>query len=188
MQDTQGEEDWRVSDFHTIVDIAYEHRMQDSEVWLDENHFLTQDWYKDSNNARIILSKDRPLLVHTWGERDEQGKSMAHDCHRMIALVHLLQTASVGSEVFISIPFLSDFHVIDQLGCFARPAKDGGRDLTIKVVLGPDDENRRCFERFIGNCEQRYSATQRLQVRQFGDHQGNTDQYAHTKAVISSSL
>ena len=189
MEDPERDDDW-TSSFQTNVDIAYERRMQESEEWLEEGHFLTQGWYKrTADNVNVELATARPLLVHTH-IRGTNGESVAHDSHPMIALVHLLQTAPPESEVYISIPFLTDYHVIDQLARYAKPTVELGRKLTIRIILGPCSDNVETIQAFVGTSLERYWSVQRLQIRQYGV-MGTAQvraQYMHSKAVIGSEL
>ena len=189
MEDPEQDDDW-TSSFQTNVDIAYERRMQESEEWLEEGHFLTQGWYKRTeDNTDVVLTTARPLLVHTH-IRGTDGESVAHDSHPMIALVHMLKTAPTESEVYISIPFLTDYHVIDQLALYAKPEVELGRRLNIRVILGPSSDNVETIQSFVGTSLQRYWSVQRLQIRQYGilGTSQVRSQYMHSKAVIGAEL
>ena len=81
--------------------------------------------------------------------RGSDGESIAHDCHPIIGLVHILKSAPIQSEVFISIPFLTVWHVIDQLAHYAKPPLEQGRGLVVKGILGPEPSNVEAFQSYI---------------------------------------
>lgn len=88
-------------------------------------------------------------MVHTY-RRNTIHESYAHDAHPLVAFRHLLTEAPLESDVFISMPFFTDFAVMDNLARYARCEADGGRDLNIKIIFGPDDSNKAEIQRFVG--------------------------------------
>lgn len=97
--------------------------------------------------------------VSRWPSGPRKGKSIVHPNHPMVALVHLLASADAGSDVFMSVPFLSDFNVIDQLCHYAEPNTSG---LNIYILLGPNFWNKSNLQDFVGIYENRRQKVARI--------------------------
>ena len=187
-EDVDRTDDWTV-DAKRLLDIGYEHEMQDAEEWLEEGHFISQTWFEQGNPPTAVqLSSKRPLMVHTY-RRNTIHESYAHDAHPLVAFHHLLAEAPLESDVFISMPFFTDFLVIDNLARYAKCEKDGGRDLKIKIIFGPDDSNKAELQRFIGQSRPRYEAVKRLDMREYGviHTQERRGKMMHSKTMITAT-
>ena len=113
------------------------------------------------------LNERRPLLLYTQAHDATPGTecSKAHDLHPFVALVHLLKHADVGSTVFISMPYFTDMHVMDELCHFARDVESGGRGLVINVILSQTGDNKAKLNEFIGGDATVHEAVERLGLR-----------------------
>jgi PLD-like domain len=178
-----------VSQFDVDVDVAFERAEQEATMWIGDGHFIDQSWVNQGTDNAIEATVERPAILHTClrhpASVPEAGKSFAHDCHPFVAFVHLLRNARQGSEVYMSIPYLSDFTVIDQLCHYADPAYGG---LQIYIVLGPKTWNVECLERFVGRSQSRETALARLHIKRFGRDDGSAAaSFCHSKAMVSSA-
>ena len=82
--DVDRTDDWTV-DAKRLLDMGYEHEMQDAEEWLEEGHFISQTWFEQGNPPTAVqLSSKRPLMVHTY-RRNTIHESYAHDAHPLVA-------------------------------------------------------------------------------------------------------
>mmetsp|Transcript_11392 Transcript_11392/g.23346 ORF Transcript_11392/g.23346 Transcript_11392/m.23346 type:complete len:260 (-) Transcript_11392:267-1046(-) len=170
---------------YSEYDHEYEKQGHLETKWVGDGDFVDQTWLlgDGSSGAEITLAKERPTMLYTcvrWPSGPYQGKSMAHSNHPMVALVHLLSNADRGSDVFMSVPFLSDFNVIDQLCRYANPDESG---LNIYILLGPSFWNKSNLCDFVGFLENRRQAVARLHIKDCGHDR----KYFHTKAVVSTA-
>lgn len=136
-----------------------------------------------SSGEDVVVAVERPAMLYTcvrWSSGPRKGKSIAHRNHPMVALVHLLASADVGPDVFMSAPFLSDFAVIDQLCHYADPKTSG---LNIHILLGPIFWNKSNLQDFVGYYENRRQAVARLHIKDCG----RDSKYFHTKAVVTTA-
>lgn len=176
-----------VSQFDLDVDIEYERQEQEKTVWIGDRHFVDQSWVSCGEDTPLEVDDARPLTLHTYLRHPpgspEAGKSYAHDCHPFVAFLHLLHAAPESSDIFISIPYLTDFTVVDQLCHYADPSNGG---LQIYIVLGPKDWNIECLENFVGRSESRQTAVARLHIKRFGRDDGSVrSSFMHSKAMVS---
>ena len=177
-----------VSQFDLDVYIEFERQEQEKTVWISDGHFVDQSWVSQGEDTLIEVSDDRrPLVLHTYLRHPpgspEAGKSYAHDCHSFVAFLHLLHTAPELSEIYISIPYLTDFTVVDQLCHYADPSNGG---LQIYIVLGPKHWNIECLENFVGRSESREAAVARLHIKICGlDDDSVRSSFSHSKAMVS---
>jgi hypothetical protein len=106
-------------------DAAFEREIQDSTVWVGDGYFIDQSWVSLGETKPVEPEEERLLVLHTcWRHplgHEKAGRSFAHDHHPFVAFVHLLDIALPVSDVFMSIQFLGDFNVIDQLCHYASP-------------------------------------------------------------------
>lgn len=185
--DADRADDWATAP-ETLLDMRYERQMQDAIEWLDESHyFISQGWFNNNGDSAVELSPKRPLLVHTF-LRGTNHESHAHDAHPLVAFVHLLKSAPIKSAVFVSIPYFTDFSVIDHLAHYAKSQTDGGRDLEIRIIFGPDPMNRTELQRFIGQSRPRFSAVARLAIREYGTCHTpeQPGKFMHSKTIITT--
>ena len=119
--------------------------------------------------------------------RDELGESYAHDAHPFVACLHLLKEADESSLVTISVPYLTDTFFLDELCHFAKPIREGGRNLEIRIILGPSQMNTKVIrEYFIGSSLLRYQAVNRLHIRTHGTD-GPRGSFMHSKTMLSTA-
>ena len=153
--------------------------------WIGDGHFVDQTWLMGdgSSGMEVPVAGERPAMLYTcarWPSGPRKGSSIAHPNHPMVALVHLLANARGGSDVFMSVPFLSDFNVIDQLCYYADPNTSG---LNIHILLGPIFWNKSNLQDFVGYYENRRQAVARLHIKDCG----RDSKYFHTKAVVTTA-
>lgn len=186
MQDVDDEV---IGCFSNELDIGYEEEMSSRIEWLDDGHFITQDFLVDLNDgSRLQLPGDRPLRVHTF-IRDQHDTSYQHPAHPFTALVHMLDAADENSDVFCSAPYLTDKHALDQLAHYAKPVVESGRNLSIHVILGPEPYNQKVLNDFVGDSIRKYWAVKRLKIRVFG-HLETAElkpKIVHSKALVSTA-
>ena len=186
-EDFDREDDWATAP-ERFIDMRYEHEMQDAIEWLDEGHFISQEWFRNGEESAVQLSTKRPLVVHTY-RRGRNHESYAHDAHPLVAFVHLLKEAPIKSEVFVSMPYFTDFSVIDHLAHYAKSEAEGGSDLQIKIIFGPDAMNKTELQRFIGHSRARYEAVERLTIHEYGicHTPQRPGKLMHSKAIITAT-
>jgi hypothetical protein len=177
------------SQFDVDVDVDFERAEQEATVWIGDGHFVDQSWVSLGTDDAIESTGDLPAVLHTCLRHPcgapEAGKSYAHDCHPFVAFVHLLKHAQKGSDIFISIPYLSDFTAVDQL-CYHADPED--RNLQIYIILGPDNWNIECLEKFVGRSKARETALGRLHIKRYGRDDGSKyASFSHSKAMVSSA-
>ena len=85
----------------------YEREGQRETVWAGDGHCVDQSWLLGDGvqGDEIAVTNDRPTLLYTcirYPSGPEAGKSIAHENHPFVALVHLLAAAEPNSEVFLS--------------------------------------------------------------------------------------
>ena len=163
----------------------YERQGQRETVWARDGHFVDQSWLlgDGEQDGEIAVTNDRPTLLYTcirFPSGPEAGRSIAHENHPFVALVHLLAAAEPNSEVFLSAPFLSDFAVIDQLCHYAMPTAS---NLNIFIILGPAPWNIESLQNFVGKYENRRVAVARLRIKLYGSDL----EFYHSKAVVTSA-
>jgi hypothetical protein len=170
-------------------DIEYELKMQSEIVWKGNGHFTERKWLFTDVNGNIVsapveISPERPLIVHTTKRSSTPGGlSYAHEEHPFIAFVHLLKSADVGSTVFITMPYLTDFYVLDELCHYAATEEEGGRNLTIKAIIGYNKDALDTINSFIGVSAKRQAGINRLHLR----YQGSGCPFIHTKGMASTA-
>jgi hypothetical protein len=153
------------------------------------DHFAERKWlFTDVNGnavgAPVEISPERPLIVHTTKRSNTPGGlSYAHEEHPFIAFIHLLKYADVGSTVFITMPYLTDFYVLDELCHYAATEENGGRNLTIKAIVGYNKDVLNTINLFIGVSAKRQAAINRLQLR----YQASGCPFIHTKGMVSTA-
>jgi PLD-like domain len=186
--DIDRADDWTTAP-ERLLDMRYEHQMQDAIEWLDEGRFISQEWFHNGDPHSVVrLSTKRPLVVHTYC-RGENHESFAHDAHPLVAFVHLLEQAPSHTDVFISMPFFTDFSVIDHLVHYAKGGMEGGHDLRIKIIFGPEPLNKSELQRFIGESRSGYEAVKRLAIRVYNicHTPGKPGKIMHSKTMITAT-
>lgn len=166
-------------------DHEYEKQGHLETKWVSDGHFVDQTWLMGdgSTGAEIVVAQERPAMLYTcvrWPSGPNKGKSIAHPNHPMVALVDLLARAEVGSDVYMSVPFLSDFTVIDQLCHYASPDTSG---LNIYILLGPTFWNKTNLQDFVGYYENRRQAVARLHIKDCG----RDSKHFHTRAIVTTA-
>ena len=175
------------SQFDLDIDIEFERQEQEKTVWISDGHFVDQSWVSLGEDAPVGVDDARPLALHNCLRHPpgspEAGKSYAHGSHPFVAFLHLLHAAPESSNIFMSIPYLSDFTVVDQLCHYADPSNGG---LQIYIVLGPKQWNIECLESFVGRSESRETAVARLHIKRYGrDDDSVRSSFSHSKAMVS---
>ncbi|KAL3923040.1 MAG: hypothetical protein SGILL_001875, partial [Bacillariaceae sp.] len=133
-------------------------------------------------------ASDLPTIVHTF-PRDTSYRAIVHNKHPFVALVYLLAHAEQSSQVYVSIPFVTDLHFIDELCHYAKPVADGGKNLSVRIILGPGDWVRDRLNGYIslasteGGRTMRKAAVDRLAVKTFGTQ----NRYCHSKAFVTTA-
>ncbi|KAG7372706.1 PLD-like domain containing protein [Nitzschia inconspicua] len=147
-------------------------------------HFYDRDWMK-AGTRLVDVGAERPLLLFTQKAENAPGTKcyMAHENHPFVAMVHLLQEAEVGSTVYMSMPYMTDKHVMDELCHFAQPEVNGGRDLKINIILCETKDNRDFINTFIGGRNDILDACQRLNIHSTPMKPG----FCHSKAIVSTA-
>lgn len=170
-----------------FVDLEYEREQQEATEWIGESHFVNRKWmFLDRETTdEVVVSPERPLILHTGARVTSSDESFAHEQHPFVAFVHLLKSAEKNSVVFISVPFLTDFMVIDELCHYADPAISG---LYVKMLLGPKTWVVETFESFVGEDSGREESVARLHIKRYGrDEADSHSKYSHSKVMVTSS-
>jgi hypothetical protein len=104
-----------------FVDLEYEREQQEATEWVGDDPFVNRNWLflNGEISGEVVIAADRPLILHTGARLTSGDESFAHEQHLFVAFVDLRRTAEKNSVVFISIPFLTDFMVIDELCHYA---------------------------------------------------------------------
>lgn len=182
------------------VDLEYEHDMQREHcIWIEngQGHFLRRTWLRVAEREVVLcnVGSREGLGVHTH-VRNINDESYAHDRHPFVAAIHLLSNAQENSTVYISVPFVTDMHFLDELCHYAKPVVLGGRGLVVRVTVGPQRWVTNEFRRFVdgdfagaaGNSNDREMAIGRLQLRRFGtDQDAKRSSYSHTTAMYTTA-
>lgn len=102
-------------------DIDFEIEMAARVIRNGRGYFYRRDWMF-VDGSEVCLNEGRPLLLYTQAHHAKPGTACfkAHNQHPFVALVHLLKHADVASTVFISMPYFTDMHVLDELCHFAQ--------------------------------------------------------------------
>lgn len=138
-----------------------------------------------------------PIFLNTavrWKETDIGvnsemiSTSKVHDRHPFLGFLSWLENAQVYSAVYLSIPYLTDKYVIDQLCYYADPIH--GRGLQIYTILGPQSMNQTFLKRFISDKKEAQIRTSlsRLHIKSFGiDDNTNESYFSHSNAMVSTA-
>jgi hypothetical protein len=132
----------------------------------DDGYFVNRNWLflGGKSTQEVVPNTDRPLILHTGARLTHVDESFAHEQqHPFVAFVHLLRTADKNSTVFISVPFLADFMVIDELCHYADPSNSA---LHLNILLGPKTWLIESLESFVGDDAGREEAVPRLASHQ----------------------
>ena len=169
------------SQFDVDVEVDFELAQERATVWVGDEqdkdgYFVDQSWV-----GCIQAKEDRPAVLHTFLRHPSSGYSFAHDCHPFVAMVHLLTRAQIGSDVFLSIPYLSDVTAVDQLCHHADPQH---KNLHIYILLGPHPNSITCLETFVGRSPARETAVGHLHIKQNGT---NSASFSHSRVMVSSA-
>jgi hypothetical protein len=119
------------------------------------------------DDSEVCLNERRPLLLYTQALLATPGTacSKAHNQHPFVALV--LKHADVASTVYISMPYFTDMHVLDELCHYAQDEEKGGRSLVINIILSETKENKAKINKFIGGNAGVQKAVERLGLPRF---------------------
>lgn len=174
-------------------------KLYGKEIVNGDGYFLPRSWVFAQSNEILFAAPEQgdadnesssssTTIVHTFA-RNQDGESICHDKHPFVACVHLLRTASDSSIVHISVPYLSDLHFIDELCHYAKPIEQGGKNLEIRIVLGPEQWVKDRLHNYVNNPiqeagrQQRESALRRLAIREWG----TSRRFSHSKAMVSAA-
>jgi len=176
------------SEADQFIDLEYEREQQEATEWVvGDGHFVNRNWmFLNGETAdEVVVAADRPLILHTGARLTPSDESYAHEQHPFVAFLHLLKTAEKRSVVFISIPFLTDFMVINEL---CHYADTGVSDLHINILLGPKTWVIESFESFVGEDSSREGAVSRLHIKRYGrDEADSHSKYSHSKLMVTTS-
>ena len=134
----------------------------------------------------VQVAAERPLLLFTQnpGNAPRTKCGVAHENHPFVAMVHLLKEAEVGSTVYMSMPYVTDKQVMDELCYFAQPRDNDGRDLKINIILCETEDNKDFINQdFLAGRNDILDACQRLNIRSTPMYPG----FCHTKAIVSTA-
>ena len=154
-------------------------------IGTQTGHFYDRDWMK-AGTRLVDVGAERPLLLFTQKAENAPGTKchMAHENHPFVAMAHLLQEAEVASTVYMSMPYMTDKHVMDELCHFAQPEVNGGRDLKINIILCETKDNKDFINNtFLGGRNDILDACQRLNIRSNPVKPG----FCHSKAIVSTA-
>jgi hypothetical protein len=180
------------------IDLDYEHEMQREHCsWIEggQGHFMHRRWLLTNSNEEVLLRVDANgptcISVHIH-MRHISDEACVHDQHPFVAMIYLLRNAEASSAVYVSVPFLTDMRIVDELCHCAKPISEGGRDLTIRVILGPQrwvtSELQRFVNAFTQECSRlREEAIGRLAIRRFRTDNGTQSSYCHSTAMVSTA-
>lgn len=165
-------------------DMDFETEMAARLIRNRKGYFLRRDWLF-VDDSEVCLNERRPLLLYTQAHHAEPGTacSKTHNQHPFVALVHLLKHANVASTVFISMPYFTDMHVLDELCHFAQDEKKGGRSLVMNVILSQTKDNKGKINEFIGGSADVQKAVERLRLRSTKASPG----VCHSNAIYSTA-
>lgn len=173
------------------VDLKLEDEMMHelgTTVAKSQGYFMPRSWMFNQSSEVTLDASDLPTIVHTF-PRDTSYRAIVHDKHPFVALVHLLAHAELNSQVYVSIPYFTDLHIIDELCHYAKPVADGGKNLSVRIILGPEDWVRDRLNGFIrlASTEEgrvlRKTAVDRLAVKTFGSQ----NRYCRSKAFVTTA-
>lgn len=174
-----------------VVDLELEDRLLHelgTDVAENQGYFMPRSWMFSQNSEVTLDASDLPTIVHTF-LRDTSYRAIVHDKHPFVALVHLLAHAEQNSQVYVSIPYCTDLHFIDELCHYAKPVVDGGKNISVRIILGPEKWVRDRLNGFISLAPtaegraMRKAAVDRLAVKTFG----NQNRYCHSKAFVTTA-
>jgi hypothetical protein len=180
-----------VSSVPLAVDLELEDRMMHefgTDVAENQGYFMPRSWVFSQKSEVTLDASDLPTIVHTFS-RDTSYQAIVHDKHPYVALVYLLAQAEENSQVYVSIPYFTDLHLIDELCYYAKPVVDGGKNLSVRIILGPEEWVRDRLNKYIslaptaGGRALRKDAVDRLAVKTFG----NQKRYCHSKAFVTTA-
>lgn len=173
------------------VDLEYEREMQRTQCeWVidGEGYFMHRRWVQNDGQDVLFAATIDPGegtgttpvgRAHTY-IRSISNQSIVHDRHPFLGVVHLLRSATDRSTVYVSVPFLTDHHLLDE---FCHFAKSNVKDLDIRIIIGPQQWVEDQLKDFVDTFEHREKAISKLHIRRFGR---NESSYCHSKAIVSS--
>ena len=181
------------------MDLAFENQEFDSNELVGDRLFYTDSWLLldgQLGTYEELVAEEYPIFLNTavrWQADDPRvnsnklNTSKVHDRHPFLGFLSLLQKAEANSDVYMSIPYLTDKYVIDQLCHFAKPEFGG---LQIYIILGPKPFNKQYLERFITpNKEtQIREALSRLHIKVLGADDDSLESFfCHSKGIVSTA-
>ena len=182
------------------VDLTFEMQEFESNELVGDGLFYDDSWLLLDGQLTTyeVLDADAefPIFLNTavrW-QMDDTGvtsrkiqTSKVHDRHPFLGFLSLLQNADSGSSVYMSIPYLTDKYVIDQLCHFAKPDFGG---LQIYIILGPKRFNQDFLTKFIKKEKETQirEALSRLHIKVFGTDDGSMQSFfSHSKGIVSTA-
>lgn len=188
------------------VDLRYEHFMQEQLCAAMEGgsgHYFPRAFVMIGGRELALEPIGDGLRVHTYIRNTGTGHVLAHSCHPFIAMIHLLKEATVSSDVYVSAPFITDIQFLDELAYYAKPVVNGGRDLTIKILISPHKWVVKEIKRYLRvgvydrqRRQERETALNRLQFRFWGEdppydpdipYTKCQSMYSHSKSIVTSA-
>lgn len=175
------------------VDLSFELEEFDSTSVTGDGLFYPDDWLLldgKLDSYQSIVAEDCPIFLNTavrWQETDKIWSSKVHDRHPFLGFLSLLENAQENSAVYLSIPYLTDKYVIDQLCHYADPRYGG---LQIYIILGPHPMNHAFLKKFISDTKEAQirTALSRLHIKTFGfDDDTMESFFSHSKAMVSTA-
>eukprot|EP00978_Attheya_sp_CCMP212_P007643 scaffold17725_cov41-Attheya_sp.AAC.2 len=76
-------------------------------------------------------------------------EARVNDQHPFVVMIYLFRNAETSSTVYVSAPFFTDMHIVNKLCHYAKTVSAGGRDVTIRVILGPQRWVTSELQRFV---------------------------------------
>lgn len=182
------------------VDLAFEMQEFESNELVGDGLFYEDSWLLLDGQLEtyeaLVAEAEFPVFLNTavrWQEHDvgvtsrKISTSKVHDRHPFLGFMSLLQNAEDRSSVYMSIPYLTDKYVIDQLCHFAKPEYGG---LQFYIILGPKPFNKRFLTNFIRKEKETQirEALSRLHIKVFGTDDGSMESsFSHSNGVVSTA-
>ena len=181
------------------VDLAFEMQEFESNELVGDGLFYNDTWLLldgQLDTYKKLVVCEHPIFLNTavrWQENDDGVNSKkiltskVHDHHQFLGFMSLLENAEKNSSVYMSIPYLADKYLIDQLCHFSKPEYGG---LQFYIILGPKPFNTEFLKAFIKKEKevQIREALSRLHIKVFGTDDDSPESYfSHSKGMVSTA-
>eukprot|EP00977_Amphora_coffeiformis_P017060 scaffold5478_cov161-Amphora_coffeaeformis.AAC.14 len=174
------------SEANQFIDLEYKREQQKATEWVGDGQSANRSWMFLSRETahEVVFAVDRPFVLYIRARLTPSHKSYAYEQHPFVTFVHFLKAAEKKSVVFISISFLTDFMVIDELCHYADATI---LDLNVNIILRPKTWVIESFKLFVGKDSRCEEAVACLHIKRYNQDEADSHlKYSHSKVMVTT--